>query len=116
MNFKEILQNDTKSTFLNLNEFAEIHELADAHGLNAVRVPAIIDDDFLSELTLKFNDEAQREAPGLFGGTIAIYIAKDDFGRIKPGRALKLDGKLHTVNSTTEQDGVLKIVATRTGG
>ena len=110
MSFKETLQKDIKNVFLNLDEFA------DKHDLNGISVAAVIDDDFLDEITLKINDEPQRKAPGLFGGTIAIYVAKSDFGKIKPGRALTVDGKLHKVMSTSEQDGMLKIVATRTGG
>ena len=110
MTFKEMLQKDIKNVFLNLNEFAEIHDL------NGYKVAAVIDDDFLDEITLKINDEPQRKAPGLFGGTIAIYVATSDFGKLKPGRALEVDGKLHKVMSTSEQDGMLKIVATRTGG
>ena len=110
MSFKEIIQNDIKNVFLNLGEFA------DEHDLNGVKVAAVIDDDFLDEITLKINDEPQRKATGLFGGTIAIYVAKSDFGKIKPGRALTVDGKLHQVVSTSEQGGMLKIVATRTGG
>lgn len=110
MTFKEILQKDIKNVFLNLNEFAEIHDL------NGFKVAAVIDDDFLDEITLKISGEQQSKAPGLFGGTIAIYVAKSDFGKLKPGRALEVDGKLHKVISTSEEDGMLKIVATRTGG
>ena len=110
MSFKDILQRDIKNVFLNPDEFA------DTHDLNGKSVAAVIDDDFLDEITLKLNDEYQRTAAGLFGGTIAIYVAKSDFGKIKPGRALTVDGRLYTVMSTSEQDGILKIVVTRTGG
>lgn len=110
MTFKEMLQKDIKDVFLNLDEFAETHDL------NGYKVAAVIDDDFLDEITLKITGEQQRTAPGLFGGTIAIYVAKSDFGKLKPGRALTVDGKLYKVISTSEQDGMLKITATRTGG
>jgi hypothetical protein len=111
MNFKEILKNDVKATFLNAEEFAETHTL------NGAEVCAVLDDDLLDgEINVSFHGQgAQERAGGLYSGGVALYVSTDDFGKPKVGTGLKLDGRQYTVLAVSEQDGMYKINLQRTG-
>lgn len=110
MNFKEIIKDDVKSTFLNYSEFA------DEHYLNGKKVIAVIDDDVLDgEISVKYNGSSNR-AEGLYNGGIRLYVSTDDFGKPKKGTYLELDGKQYKVEAVATEHGMYKITMNRVGG
>ena len=111
MSFKDTIKNDIKNVFLNLSEFADMHTL------NGKEIQLVIDDDMLDgEVNVKMHGSTQYTSSGLYSGGIAIYVSRDDFGKPKPNSLLELDGKRYIVISSSEQDGMLKIVIQKTGG
>lgn len=111
MDFKDIIETDITSVFLNLSEFA------DTHTINGKSMSAIIDDDMLDgEINVKFHGDRQQTAGGLYNGGIALYVSGADIGKPKPGSLLEVDGRNYIVVSTSEQDGIYKIIIQRAGG
>lgn len=110
MNFKEIIKNDVKATFLNDSEFAE------SHILNGKQVIVIIDDDILDgEISIKYNGSSNK-AEGLYNGGIRLYISTDDFGKPKKGTYLELDGRQYRVEAVATEGGMYKITMNKVGG
>lgn len=100
--FKDAISNDVKTVFINLDEFADIHDL------NGCEVACIVDKD----LTTGVNDTITNPLEGVFLNTITIYVATKDIER-KPveGEQIKLDKERYIVRSVSEEEGILVIVA-----
>lgn len=97
MNFKDCINSDINSVFFNLNEFANVHTL------DGAEIRCIVDDDRLNEQTLK-------SAQGTYMGVKLIHVPKTELkGRPKQGARLEFDGKIYTVESCIEDDGVFSI-------
>lgn len=111
MIFKDIVKRDVKNIFLNVSEFAS------PHVINGKSITAVVDENSLNDdAVLSLSGEAQRKAPGLYGGTTTIYVSKEDFRKPKPGSALELDGRSYTVISAADSGGMYVIKVQRTGG
>lgn len=99
-NFKNVVQNDVKKTFINLGEFA------DTHSLNGVSVSCIIDKDVTQETAAR-----NRDLEGVFLNTVTVYVAAVDLpARPVEGELLKIDGSFHLVQSVSDEEGVYAIV------
>ncbi|MFX3673290.1 MAG: hypothetical protein ACE3JQ_02415 [Paenisporosarcina sp.] len=87
-------------TFLNPNEFANLHTL------DGVEVLLIIDDDMLMER----KQNSIHSGEGVYNGEKIIHIATSYLGA-KPveGKKMKLDGKLYKVTDSEENEGMLTI-------
>lgn len=100
--FKDAVQKDVKSVFINLNEFADEHEL------NGQKVVCIVDKD----LTQGKGDTVANPLYGVFLNTITIYVDEKDLER-RPveGEQLRLDRVRYMVRSVSAEGGVLVIIA-----
>lgn len=98
MNFKEAVQKDIVSVFLNHEEFA------DEHVLNDRNVVCLVDKDMTSPAT--------QSLEGVFMNAVTIYVKSDDMER-QPveNELLFLDGAMYIVRSVSVEMGVLVIVA-----
>lgn len=101
--FKEFINND-KSTFFNLNEFAEEHTI-DKRKLNI-----IIDNDTLEERTNK-------EFDGASIGEVLYYVDALVFGELpNVGTLQKFDRSYMIVISSKEKDGMYEIILSQNRG
>lgn len=98
MNFKDILKQDIKNTFLNNMEFA------DTHIINGKAVNAVLDDEILKENGILNNDE------------LIIYVSSDEIGIPSPNSILTLDGKNYIVVSASTTDDMREIHIKRARG
>jgi hypothetical protein len=99
MNFKDIIQNDTK-TFLNPKEFG------DKHIVEGKEMTIIIDENELTEREkhYKMQDE------GLMKRQILFYVSKVEFGELpKQGTILSLDREVYTVSNAICEGGIYSI-------
>lgn len=96
--FKDLVQDDVKSTFLNHDEFAE------EHVINGDKVCCILD---------KIINEAHDEDSflGVFVNQLTIYVRTGDILTPEEGDLIQVDGSNHIVQSVSEEMGVLVIVA-----
>lgn len=100
MNFKEIVQNDIKNTFMNASEFADIHTVDDKP------MTVIIDDYENIEREKKY----KQQTDGLYKRQLLIYIRKDEYGKLPAfNTPLKLDGKIYRVVDAVDEDGLYSL-------
>lgn len=94
--FKDAVQADIRATFLNLEEFGDIH------AVNGVPLPCVLDTDVLTE--------GHPALEGVFLNVLTLYVKTSDLPR-RPveGELLYLDGKMHIVRRVAEEMGVLVI-------
>lgn len=95
--FKDCIKHDITRVFINLDEFA------DYHNIDGVNIGCIVDKDLTSEFA--------GAALGVFINTITLYIREGDISAPVEGEIISLDGSLHLVKSVSVEGGVLVIVA-----
>lgn len=100
MSFKDILQRDIKQTFLNLEEFGEMHEI------NKKPMVAIFDDIEHVEREKKM----QSHGDGLYARQYFLYVAAEDFGALPAqGKIVTVNGKKYLVVDATDEAGIYGI-------
>lgn len=96
--FKDAVQADVKAVFINLEEFAE------DHNVNGIIMPCVVDKNILAETE-------QESIIGVFVNTITLSVATADL--LRPpveGEIMRLDGEIYIVRSVSDESGVLVIV------
>ena len=110
--FKDMVEADISNVFLNLDEFGEIHNL------NGSDCACVISSDKTDDRTA--NIQGGRRTPeGLHGDYITVCVKTADLPKIPvQGTNFKVDGKRYTVDTCTDDMGVLTITlgAYRMGG
>ena len=98
--FKDIIKEDTSTTFINTNEFSNIHNI------DGRDMPVQIDDNEIIEREKKANSKMD----GVYVKQKLIYVKADDFGALPAiGRQIMLDGKRYLVVDSTDEYGVYTI-------
>lgn len=100
MRFKDFIQRDL-DVFLNLDEFAEMHEI------DGQEIAAVVDKDIIKT----YSNNKYERYDGVYKGEIIVYIKADDFTK-RPvfGQHIRVDGKLYLVVECNEDAGILEIV------
>lgn len=97
MSFKDQIQKDLASVFLNLDEFAELHRI------EGKQVVAVIDDDELRELK-------KGQILDMTEADMLILAKADDLPRdLDPGRLLNVDGREMLVVKAGEDMGLAEV-------
>lgn len=98
--FKDIIKEDISTTFINTNEFSNIHNI------DGRDMPVQIDDNEIIEREKKANSKMD----GVYVKQKLIYVKADDFGALPAiGRQIMLDGKRYLVVDSTDEYGVYTI-------
>ena len=101
MTFKQVMDRDVDETFLNVAEFADLHNI------DGNNVPALIDDmeNIEREKRMKSNMD------GIHARQVLLYVKASVFPNGLPAqkRLIKLDGKMYTVVDSTDEGGVYTI-------
>lgn len=95
--FKDLVAADVNSVFLNLDEFAEEHDI------NGVRVRCLIDKNINSDPSIAL-------ALGVYSNTFTVYVPATEMKPPKVESFLKIDGSRHAVQSVSVEEGMLVIV------
>lgn len=102
MGFKEILFNDIQSTFMNPDEFSEVHIV------DKKRMVVQIDGNEVTERAKKQAEHGQID--GIFMHQIVMYVAKKEFGPLPArGRILSLDNKNFRIMDAVDEGGIFSI-------
>ena len=97
MNFKERIQQDIDTVFLNLEEFAELHRI------EGKEIPIVIDNNELTKLK-------QGQILGLVDADILIFGRREDSPKnMNPGRLLNVDGREMIVTNTGVDMGMIEV-------
>lgn len=94
--FKDAIAKDVTDVFLNVDEFADVHEI------NGERVACVIDTSVVKE--------AADGLEGVFINAKTIYVRVGDIATPVEGATLYVDGSMHLVRSVSVEDGMLVIV------
>lgn len=98
MSFKEILAEDVNSVFLNLEEFADYHDI------DGRQVRVVVDSDTLLKRQLKLNREA-----GVYDGDLLFFARASDMDLPPIGKVIRFDGRPCRVVNTQEAGGLLTV-------
>lgn len=97
MSFKEQLQKDLDTVFLNTDDFAELHRV------EGKEIPVVVDDDKLEKLK-------QGQILGLVEADMLLHGKVSDFPpSITPGRLLNVDGREYIVTNSGENMGLIEV-------
>ena len=100
--FKDMVAEDMDAVFLNMDEFAEEHEL------NGVICACIVESPTTEERFKKGKDYEGQDA--MHGLTAIIHVKKSDIEEMpSEGQKFSLDGSYSLVDSCTEHMGMLTI-------
>lgn len=101
LTFKEQLEKDFDTTFFNLGEFAEIHEI-DGKG-----VLVVVDNDKIIELDLG----KMADTDGVFTDSKIFYVQKKDMEyEPVPGQIMNFDGEDYPILNVLEDMGGYTII------
>lgn len=99
--FKDAVNSDINSVFINALEFAE------PHNINGKLINCVVDDDVLEERLSRTNQEY---FDGVFKSRRLVFIEKDQLPHTPVvGELFRLDGHRYTVVNVAENMGVLDI-------
>lgn len=97
MGFKEQIQNDLDTVFLNLDEFAEPHRV------EGVKISVVVDNDQLNKLK-------KGQILGLIEADMLLIGRECDFpADLEPGRLLNVDGRELIVANSGKDMGLVEV-------
>lgn len=97
MTFKEKLQRDLDSVFLNVEEFAEFHRV------EGKKIPVIVDNDQLNKLK-------EGQIIGLIEADMLLMGKEKDFpDNLEPGRLLNVDGREMLIVNSGGDMGLVEV-------
>ena len=100
MTFKEIVKNDVRQVFMNLDEFSETHTI------NGKEMPVQIDSNEQIEREKRLNQNMD----GIYKNQKLIYVSAEESGPMpKQGAMLNMDGRMYKVEDAIHEDGVYSI-------
>jgi hypothetical protein len=103
MTFKDVIADDNKNIFLNMDEFAE------THSIDGKEMPCIIDNNEMLEREKRYRN-SKTFAEGIYVKSLLIYVNAVDFGAMPAvGRALTFDQKRYIVTDAVNEDGIYSI-------
>lgn len=99
-NFKDFVKYDL-DTFINLEEFAEVHHI------DGKPVKSMIDSDVLQI----YSNMKAEQYDGVYRSVLALYVKEYDLGyRPVRDQHLDIDGSIYIVDECSSEMGILKIV------
>ncbi len=108
MTFKEQIELDNQAVFLNLQEFA------DTHDLNGIECSCVLEGDTLQQ-TLSIGAGINKTYPTIYGADLTAYVLRKDLDDELPvyGQTFTVDGELYLVDSVKENMGmvIIRLVA-----
>ena len=104
MSFKELVDQDNRTVFMNLDEFA------DTHVINGKEIPGIIDNNEMIDREKRYQYKRSLYADGVYLKEVLLYVKAEDFGPLPAvGRALTLDKKSYIISDAIDEGGIYSI-------
>ncbi len=99
--FKEMVKEDIKEVFLDLNLFGETHVIA------GKKMTVIFDD-----AEKRKRNEQYLDNNAIYSKRILFYVSADDMGSLPPiGRTIEVDGRDYKVLQADQEDGIYSVMA-----
>ena len=104
MSFKELVEQDNRTVFMNLDEFADIHVI------NGKEMPCIIDNNEMVDREKRYQYKRSLYADGVYLKEVLLYVKAEDFGSLPAvGRSLTLDKKSYIISDAIDEGGIYSI-------
>ena len=104
MSFKELVEQDNRTVFMNLDEFADIHVI------NGKEMPCIIDNNEMIDREKRYQYKRRLYADGVDLKEVLLYVKAEDFGSLPAvGRSLTLDKKSYIISDAIDEGGIYSI-------
>lgn len=104
MSFKELVEQDNRTVFMNLDEFADIHVI------NGKEMPCIIDNNEMIDREKRYQYKRSLYADGVYLKEVLLYVKAEDFGSLPAvGRSLTLDKKSYIISDAIDEGGIYSI-------
>lgn len=104
MSFKELVDQDNRTVFMNLDEFA------DTHVINGKEIQCIIDNNEMIDREKRYQYKRSLYADGVYLKEVLLYVKAEDFGPLPAvGRALTLDKKSYIISDAIDEGGIYSI-------
>lgn len=104
MTFKEQLLEDINEVFLNMDEFADVHNL------NGVTVEAIVQQTVVNDDLTSTDTSMVRYQDGIFAKGAIINVRKSDIPNVpRPNADFRLDGEAGYVVAASDDEGMVTI-------
>lgn len=104
MNFKEAIKNDL-TTFLNLDEFAETHNLR-VQDIDYFDIPCSVDKD---EIIASTQRVGAYDREGVFVLSVKLFVKSEDITKPVEGERLYIDDEMFIVSKVSDNLGMLEI-------
>jgi len=99
--FKDMVREDIKEIFLDLEMFGEEHTVA------GKKMAIILDDG-----EKRSRNEQYQDNKAIYSKRILFYAASEDLGRLpEPGRVIDVDGRDYKVLQAEQEDGIYSVMA-----
>jgi hypothetical protein len=103
MTFKDVIEDDNKRIFLNMDEFAETHTI------DGKEMPCIVDNNEMLEREKRYRN-SKSFSEGIFVKSLLVYVNAVDFGDMPEVRKmLTFDQKKYIVVDAVNEDGIYSI-------
>ena len=100
-NIKGIMDDDIRSTFMDIEEFADVHVV------NGKEMSVLVDDNEIVEREKK----EKTRMDGIWVKQKLIYVMAGEFGALPAaGRAILFDGKTYIVQEAVDEQGIYSIL------
>ena len=97
---KEVMKDYVDNTFMNVDEFADMHTV------DGKEMAVLVDDNEIVEREKKMKSNMD----GVYVKQKLIYVKASDFGALPAiGRQIMFDGKRYLVTDSTDEQGVYTI-------
>ena len=104
MSFKELVEQDNRTVFMNLDEFADIHVI------NGKEMLCIIDNNEMIDREKRYQYKRSLYADGVYLKEVLLYVKAEDFGPLPAvGRSLTLDKKSYIISDAIDEGGIYSI-------
>lgn len=101
MTFKDIIKRDVQQTFLNVDEFSEIH---------TVNRKADGSADSDNNEQIEREKRYSQHMDGIYVKQVLMYVSAEDYGPLpKQGTAVSLDKRSYRVADAIAEDGIYSI-------
>lgn len=100
MGLKDMMRDDIRDVFLDLDEFGELHMV------DGMEMAAVIDEEELARRESRYRTLAE----GLHERRLLLFVAAQDYGGPPLiGRQMELDGEYYAVSDVSDEGGIYAI-------
>lgn len=104
------MNNFKKFSFEDINTFINLDEFANEHDIDGKPTKCIIDEDINKERNI---NSQTRHFEGVYSNQCSVFIKSKDIEKPSIAQTMHIDGFMYLVSNVSESDGLYEIELTR---